>query len=320
MDKYLLSPITKSLRDGFSAGLLEAAQNPKVVALCADLNSSIKMDGFAQAYPERFFQVGVAEQNLAGVAAGMALMGKISVMGGYATFSPGRNWDQVRVSIAYSNLNVKIIGSHAGINVGPDGATHQALEDIAIMRVLPNMKVIVPTDYEEARKAIIEAICCDGPVYLRLPRESFPSVTLPETDFEIGKANKYSDGKDVSILACGPLVYQAILAANKLEKEGITCDVLAVHTIKPLDYRSITTSAKKTGAVVTIEDAQVSGGLGGAVAETLSEHCPTPLIRMGIPDSFGESGTMNELYDKYDLNVNGIIQAVKKAISIKKQS
>lgn len=318
MLKYQLSSTKQYLRDGFSAGLLEsAALNKNVVGLCADLNSSIKMDGFAEKYPERFFQVGVAEQNLAGVAAGFALMGKIPVMGGYAAFSPGRNWDQIRVSIAYSKLNVKIIGSHAGISVGPDGATHQALEDIGLMRILPNMIVIAPADYEETRKAIISAINYQGPVYIRIPREKFETVTTLSTAFEIGKANKYCDGEMVTIIASGPLLYQAIEASIFLKASGITCEVLGLHTIKPLDEETVLKSVKKTKAVVTIEDGQIAGGVGGAISELLSEKCPVPVLRMGISDSFGESGTSQELLDKYDLNTNGIIRAVKKVLKMK---
>lgn len=298
-------------RNGFGEELaLLGASNENIVALSADLTESTRVHLFKEKFPERFFQVGVAEQNMIGIAAGLALEGKIAFAASYAVFSPGRSWDQVRVSVCYSNLNVKIIGGHAGLSVGPDGATHQALEDIAITRVLPNMKVIVPADYEQAKKAT-RAIALDAsPTYLRLGRAGFPNFTLPDTEFELGKANVYKEGTDVTIIACGIMVHEALLAAKMLELKGISAEVINVHTIKPLDTQTIIKSAQKTKKVITVEEHQISGGLGGAVSECLSEHYPVPIKRLGVADSFGESAEPQELLEKFGLTKENIaIQA-----------
>lgn len=298
-------------RNGFGEELaLLGASNENIVALSADLTESTRVHLFKEKFPERFFQVGVAEQNMIGIAAGLALEGKIAFAASYAVFSPGRSWDQVRVSVCYSNLNVKIIGGHAGLSVGPDGATHQALEDIAITRVLPNMKVVVPADYEQAKKAT-RAIALDAsPTYLRLGRAGFPSFTLADTEFELGKANVYKEGTDVTIIACGIMVHEALLAAKMLELKEISAEVINVHTIKPLDTQTIIKSAQKTKKVITVEEHQISGGLGGAVSECLSEHYPVPIKRLGVADSFGESAEPQELLEKFGLTKENIaIQA-----------
>ncbi|GIW58833.1 MAG: transketolase [Candidatus Dojkabacteria bacterium] len=301
----------KPTRDGFGQGLLEIAkQNPNIVGLCADLTESTRMHWFAESFPERFIQVGVAEQNLIGVAAGLALEGKIPFAASYAVFSPGRNWDQLRVSVCYSNSNVKVVGGHAGLTVGPDGATHQALEDIAITRVLPNLVVISPADSEQARLATIAIANYEGPCYLRLSREASPVFTTPKTTFEIGKAQILKSGKDLTLIATGPMVYNALLVAENLKKD-YSVEVINIHTIKPIDCDSIVKSAQKTKKVVTIEEHQINGGLGGAVAEVLSEQCPTPLLRIGMNDSFGQSGKAHELLDFYGLNVDKILEKVK---------
>ena len=305
------------IRDGFGKGLVELAEkNDKVVGMCADLTESTRMDAFASKFPDRFFEAGVSEQNMIGVAAGLALAGKIPFATSYAVFSPGRTWDQIRVSVCYTKSNVKIVGAHAGVTVGPDGATHQALEDIAIMRVLPNMTVIVPADALEAQKATLALGLFNGPAYLRLSREKSSVVTTSATPFKIGKALTMLEGKDVTIIACGLMVAVAIEAAQKLEdKYQIT--VINMHTIKPLDTETVLHAAKKTGAIVTAEEHQIAGGLGSAVAEYLSESCPTPVVRVGVNDRFGESGTPQELMDHYGLGVRDMIEAVEKAVNFK---
>jgi transketolase len=310
----LSKPEMQPTRAGFGEGLVAVgATNPNVVALCADLTESIRIEPFAKAYPQRFVEIGVAEQNMMGVAAGMALEGKIPFVASYAVFNPGRNWDQLRVSVVYSEANVKIIGAHAGISVGPDGATHQALEDVAITRVLPGLVVIAPTDMIEARKMVAAVVDYQGPVYIRFGREKNPVVTTEETPVVIGKANLLREGADATICANGPLVYEALLAAEQLAKKGITCDVLAVHTVKPLDEAAILASAKKTGCVVTAEEAQVAGGLGGAIAEFLGETYPVPVVKVGVQDRFGESGKPDELMDAYGLRAKDIAAAVTRA-------
>lgn len=258
----------KATREGFGEAMLELGKrNKSIVALSGDLRESLRMAEFGKAYPERFIEVGVAEQNMAGVAAGMALCGKIPFICSFAVFSPGRNWDQIRVSIAYTNANVKIIGGHAGIMVGEDGATHQALEDIALMRALPNMVVVVPADYEQAKKATMALADYVGPAYMRLTRPKAPVFT-GGSPFQIGKAQVIKEGRDITIFACGPLVYQALLAAQEFD-ESVDVEVVNVHTIKPLDVETIVRSAKKTGREITLEDHQINGGLGGAIAEVL---------------------------------------------------
>ncbi len=301
----------KATREGFGEAMMELGRkNGRVVVLTADLGESMKVDDFGAQYPARFVQVGVAEQNLMGVAAGLALSGKIPFAVSYAVFNPGRNWDQLRVSVCYTNANVKIIGGHAGITVGPDGATHQSLEDIATTRVLPNLMVVVPADAEQAKKATLAIAEHVGPVYLRLTRPKTANFTTATTSFQLGKAQVLKEGKEVTIFACGPLVYEALLAAEEL-KDEIDVEVVNVHTIKPIDEDAIVRSAKKTGKVVTLEDHQINGGLGGAIAEVLGEKCPTKMIRMGMKDIFGESGEPGELLAKYGLDKDGVIKRVK---------
>lgn len=298
-------------RNGYGDGVVEAGKaNPNVVVLCCDLTESTRSLPFANTFPQRFFEMGVAEQNMAGVAAGMAATGKIPFISSYAVFSPGRNWDQIRVSIAYSNLNVKIMGAHAGISVGPDGATHQALEDIALMRVLPNMVVLAPCDIHETRKAVLAAAKYVGPVYIRFTREKTPVITRPNTPFEIGKALVLREGSDITLIACGPLVYEALLAAEQLSKRGIDAEVINCPSIKPLDKKTILKSVQKTGAAITIEEHQTTGGLFGAVAEFLSQTNPVPIIPVGMNDTFGESGAPDELLTKYGMRSKNIERAV----------
>ncbi|HDQ22602.1 MAG TPA: transketolase family protein [Candidatus Uhrbacteria bacterium] len=302
----------KSCRDGFGEAILELGKkNKKAVVVSADLAESTRCLEFSKKYPNRFFEVGVAEQNMAGVAAGLALEGFIPFICSFAVFSPGRNWEQIRVSVCYNNANVKLVSSHAGLNVGEDGATHQALEDIAIMRVLPNMIVIAPCDYLETKKAVMSAAKIKGPVYIRYGREKAPVIST-KSKFQIGKANIMRQGKDITIIACGSMVYEALLAAEELAKQKIQAEVINCHTIKPIDKAIIIKSAKKTKRVITIEEHQVNGGLGSAVAEVLSQNYPAPMKIMGMPDKFGESGTAKQLLDKYNLNSEGIIYAIKK--------
>lgn len=305
-------------RNGFGDGLLEAGQADKnVLALCADLTESIRIEAFAKACPDQFVELGVAEQNMMGIAAGLALSGKIPFVASYAVFNPGRNWDQLRVSVAYSQANVKIVGAHAGISVGPDGATHQALEDVAITRVLPDLVVVVPTDAIEAKKAVHAIVAYKGPVYIRFGRDKVPTVTTAETPFILGQANLLREGSDVTICANGPLVYEALLAAEALAKAKVSAEVIAVPTVKPLDTETILASVRKTGAMVTAEEAQITGGLGGAIAEVLGENHPVPLRRIGVMDRFGESGSPSELMDKYGLRAVNIVEAVKAVIKMK---
>jgi transketolase len=316
-------------RDGFGEGIVAAGDaNPNVVALCADLTESTRVAAFAGKYPDRFFEVGVAEQNMATVAAGLGISGKIPFISSYATFSPGRNWEQIRTTIAYNDANVKIAGHHAGISVGPDGATHQATEDIAMMRALPNMKVFVPCDAVEARKATLAAAHVWGPIYLRFQREKTPIMTTDETPFIPGKAEIFwlsGNGSaraakpEVLIIACGGLLYNALLAARELEeKEKIGVVVLNCSTIKPLDDKQVVELAKKIGAVVTVEEHQVQGGLGGAVAEALAKHAPTPIEFIGMQDTFGESGAPEQLIKKYGMAPKDIVMAAKRALRRKK--
>lgn len=301
-------------RAGFGRGLLRAGEeNEHVVALCADLTESTKMDAFKKAFPTRFIEVGVAEQNLVTVASGMAAMGKVPFVSSYATFSPGRNWEQIRTTICYNDANVKIVGSHAGVSVGPDGGSHQALEDIALMRALPRMTVISPSDSIEAEKATRAAARLSGPVYLRLAREKTPVITDTETPFEIGKAAilRARVTADVTIIATGTLVYQALVAAEKLAAEDIQCVVVNMHTIKPIDKDAIINAAKHTKGIVTVEEHQVAGGMGSAVAEVLVEAYPVPVRFIGVRDQFGQSGKPSELVEYYGLGVTAIQRAVK---------
>lgn len=299
------------IRTGFGRGLLEAGRrNEKIVALCADLTASTKMDLFAKEFPERFFQVGVAEQNLVTVASGLAAMGKIPFASSYAAFSPGRNWEQIRTTIALNDRPVKIIGSHAGISVGPDGATHQMLEDLALMRSLPNMLVVAPADAVEAEKATLELAEDSRPAYLRLAREATPVFTSERTPFSLKRAQVFSPGKDISIMATGTMTFQALAAAEKLYKQGIDAEVVHVPVVKPLDAITIIQSAQKTGVVVTAEEAQINAGFGGAIAELLSEHLPTPLKRIGVQDRFGESGEPDELMSHFGLDSDHIVKII----------
>lgn len=310
----------KPLRDGFGEGLLQlGAKNKNVVSLCADLKESTRCHWFAEKYPERFFEIGVAEQNMATIAAGLGISGKIPFISSYAVFSPGRNWEQIRTTIAYNDSNVKIAGHHAGISVGPDGATHQAIEDIATMRSMPNMKVIVPCDSIEAKKATIASAKILGPIYLRFTREKTPVMTTEQTDFTPQKSYIMWESKkpQVAIIGAGPILYNALLAAQELEEEKIGTVVLNSHTIKPIDSQKIIELAKKCGAIVTVEEHNVIGGLGGAVAEVLAKHCPTPIEFIGMQDKFGESGSPDQLIEKYGMGVKSIKEAAKKAIKRK---
>lgn len=307
--------LSESVRQGFGRGLKAAGEaDGRVVALCADLTESTQMHLFKETFPERFVEVGVAEQNLVGVASGMAAMGKIPFAASYAAFSPGRNWEQIRTAICLNDRPVKIIGSHAGVSVGSDGATHQMLEDIALMRSLPNMVVVVPGDSVEAEKATLALAKNDTPSFLRLSRESSAVFTTPLTPFEIGKAYVLREGNDVTLLGTGSMTYRCLLAANLLESEGISAEVIHVPTIKPLDEKTILASLKKTGRGVTVEEAQVAGGFGSAVAELLAEQLPTPLKRIGVYDHFGESGTAAELLSHFGLDADGIVNATREFI------
>jgi transketolase len=308
------------IRQGFGEGLLQAGvENDHVVALCADLTESTKMNLFSEKFPERFIEIGVAEQNLATVASGMAAMGKIPFISSYAMFSPGRNWEQIRTTIAYNDRPVKIAGSHAGISVGPDGGTHQAVEDLAITRVIPNMVVISPCDSIEAKKATIACAKTKEPTYLRLAREKTPIITTEDTPFEIGKAqivfNPEQGLAQVGIIATGALVHKALLAAKDLEKEGIKVKVMNLATIKPLDEEAIVALAKEAKAIVTVEEHQIIGGMGSAIAECLAKYYPTPIEFIGVKNVFGQSGTPAELIEHYEMGVSHIIKAVEKALT-----
>ena len=305
-------------RNGYGEGLVLAGhENKQVVVLCADLTESTRSEAFSKEFPERFVQVGVAEQNMASLAAGMALAGKIPFISSYATFSPGRNNEQIRTTIAINNVNVKIAGAHAGVSVGPDGATHQALEDIALMRVMPRMNVIYPCDTIEAKKATLAASRMKGPVYLRFSRAGTPQFTTKKTPFQVGKAEIFQEGKDVTIIACGPLVYETLCAAQELEQQNISVEVINNHTVKPLDADTILKSLKKTKALVTVEEHQIAGGMGSAVCEMLSQRFPVPVEMVGIKDRFGESGEPSELWDAFELSCPHIMQAVQSVLKRK---
>lgn len=318
-----------AIRKGFGEGLVLAGEaDPNVVGLCADLTESTQMHLFKKKYPERFVQVGVAEQNLAGVASGMAAMGKVPFMASYAIFSPGRNWEQIRTTICYNNVNVKIAGSHAGVSVGPDGGSHQAIEDIALTRVLPRMIVVSPCDEIEAKKATVAAAKINGPVYVRLAREKTPIMTTEESPFEIGKAQIVWQANgtgvlgatvsQVGIIATGALLHKALVAAKELEGEGVAVTVMNLATIKPLDTSAVIELAKKTGAIVTVEEHQIAGGMGSAVAECLAQNNPVPIEFIGVTDQFGQSGTPEELIEHYGMGVSHIKTAVKKVLARKK--
>ncbi len=318
MGKYTNSG-SKDTRSGFGAGLVEAArQNPNVVALTADLKGSVKMDEFAAEFPERFFQCGIAEANMINVAAGLSLNGKIPFAGTFAAFATGRVYDQVRMCVAYSETNVKIAASHAGITLGEDGATHQILEDIGLMRMLPGMVVINPCDYNQTKAATIAAAKHNGPVYLRFGRPSVPNFTPADQPFEIGKAIKLIEGKDVSIFATGHLVWEALLAQEILEKDGISAEVIDIATIKPLDSEAVLTSVAKTGCLVTAEEHFIAGGMGELIAGLLSSCTPAPQEFVAIADRFGQSGTPDELMKAYGLDAEHIVLAAKKAVARKR--
>ncbi|MDY0089925.1 MAG: transketolase C-terminal domain-containing protein [Flavobacteriaceae bacterium] len=309
----------KDTRSGFGAGLTELGKtNENVVALCADLIGSLKMDDFKKNHPERFFQIGIAEANMIGIAAGMTIGGKIPFTGTFANFSTGRVYDQIRQSVAYSEKNVKICASHAGLTLGEDGATHQILEDIGLMKMLPGMVVINPCDYNQTKAATIAIADYEGPVYLRFGRPSVANFTPENQKFEIGKALMLSEGTDVTILATGHLVWEALIACEELEKQGISAEVINIHTIKPLDDEAILKSVSKTGCVVTAEEHNFLGGLGESVSRVLALNNPAPQEFVAVNDTFGESGTPDQLMDKYGLNSEAIIKATQKVIKRKK--
>ncbi|OGY93820.1 MAG: transketolase [Candidatus Komeilibacteria bacterium RIFOXYC1_FULL_37_11] len=305
----------RSTRDGFGEAMLELGKkNKEVVVVSADLAESTRVQPFAKKYHERFIEVGVAEQNMLGVATGLALEGKIPFATSFGVFSPGRNWDQLRVSICYSRANVKIIASHTGLSVGPDGASHQALEDIAITRCLPNLVVLAPADFNETKMATLAAAKHQGPVYLRFARQASPIFTVTKQTFIIGRAKILIPGKDITIIGIGPLLYEAILAARELAKKGIRAEIINSSSIKPLDAKTILASVKKTGRAITLEDHQIHGGLGSAVAELLSQSLPRPLKIMGVSDQFGQSGQAEELWEKHQLTHPYIIQHALKLL------
>lgn len=309
----------KDTRSGFGAGLLELGRsNPQVVALCADLTGSLKMDAFEKEFPDRFFQVGIAEANMMGLAAGMTVGGKIPFTGTFANFSTGRVYDQIRQSIAYSGKNVKICASHAGITLGEDGATHQILEDIGMMRMLPDMVVINPCDFNQTKAATLAIAAYKGPVYLRFGRPVVPNFTPADQEFRIGEAVTLAEGTDVSIFATGHLVWKAIEACEMLEEKGISAEIINIHTIKPLDVQAVLRSARKTGCVVTAEEHQVNGGLGDAIARVLVSQHPVPQEYVAVNDSFGESGTPEQLMKKYGLEAENIAAAAERVIRRRK--
>ena len=308
----------KDTRSGFGEGLLEVGKrNKDVVALCADLTGSLKMNAFQDEFPERFFQIGIAEANMIGIAAGMTVGGKIPYTGTFANFSTGRVYDQIRQSVAYSQKNVKICASHAGLTLGEDGATHQILEDIGLMKMLPNMTVIVPADFNQTKQATIAIADHEGPVYLRFGRPSVPIFVKPDANFQIGKADLLIEGTDVTIIACGHLVWKSIEAAKALAEKGISAEVINMHTIKPLDAQAVLNSVAKTKCVVTAEEHMVNGGLGDSIAQLLSQKNPTPQEFVAVNDSFGESGTPTELMSKYGIDTPNIIEAAEKVLKRK---
>lgn len=321
-EAYLIEDLKKAeripTRDGYGKGLVVLGEkDDRVVVLCADLAESTRSHWFREKFPERYIELGVAEQNMATIAAGLANYGKIPFISSYAVFSPGRNNEQIRTTISINNVPVKIAGAHAGISVGPDGATHQALEDIALMRVQPNMTVIVPCDAIETEKATIAAVNKSGPAYIRFGREKSPIFTTEKTPFEIGKAIILRNGKDLTIIGCGMLLYNALIAAEELSKEGIEATVINSHTVKPLDITTIINSIKETKAIVTVEEHQVAGGLGSAIAEALSQHFPAPQEFIGVHDRFGESGEPDELIEHFGMGIKDIKAAAMRVIKRK---
>ena len=321
-EAFLIEDLMKAervpTRDGYGKGLVLAGEkDDRVVVLCADLAESTRSHWFKEKFPERYIELGVAEQNMATIAAGLANYGKIPFISSYAVFSPGRNNEQIRTTISLNNVPVKIAGAHAGISVGPDGATHQALEDIALMRVQPNMTVLVPCDVIETQKATMAAADRNSPIYIRFGREKSPVFTTEKTPFEIGKAIIFREGKDATIIGCGMLLYNALIAAEELSEEGVEVEVINGHTIKPLDVETILSSVKKTGAVVTVEEHQIAGGLGSAVAEALSQNFPVPQEFIGVRDRFGESGEPDELIEAFGMGVKDIKAAVLRVVKRK---
>jgi transketolase len=307
------NPELKETRQAFSDALIELGKtNPKVVVLGGDVTGSVKTNAFRDAHPDRFFSVGIAEQDMMGTAAGLAVAGKIPFASTYGEFATGRPFDQIRQSIAYSQMNVKICASHCGISVGPDGATHQSLEDVGLMRLLPHMNVVTPCDYNQTYKAIMKCVEVNAPFYIRFYRDKTPNYTSPDADFEFGKADILKEGKDVTLVANGLLVWEALKAAEVLEKDGISVKVMNIHTIKPIDVEALVKAAEETKLVITCEDHQKQSGLYGAVAEVLSLHRPTQMDYVAVEDTFGESGTMEELMRKYKINDEEIIRKVKK--------
>lgn len=306
-------------RNGYGTGLVEVGEkNAAVVALCGDLSDSTRTAKFKERFPERFVQMGVAEQNMATVAVGLALNGKIPFVSTYGVFSPGRNWDQIRISACYNNANVKFAGAHTGISVGPDGATHQAMEDVALTRVLPRMTVLVPSDAEETRKVVHAAVDIDGPVYFRFARAESPSFTTPNTPFRIGKAQIFHEGTDVAIIGAGPIIHTAMQVAHQLVEKGISCRVINSPSIKPIDEDTIERAARECGAVVTVEEHQVMGGIGSAIAEVLAKRYAVPVEFVGMQNSFGESGEPAELLKKYNMDASAISSAVQRVVKRKR--
>lgn len=309
---------TAATRDGYGTAVVELGkEDERIVVLCADLTESTRSNGFRDAFPERFIQMGVAEQNMAAVAAGLALNGKIPFVATYAVFSPGRNWDQIRISSCYNKANVKFIGAHTGVSVGPDGGTHQALEDITLTRVLPNMTVLTPCDALEAQKAVRAAVTINGPVYIRLGRAATPQFTTEKTPFTIGKALTIKEGTDVAIIGAGPILHSAMVAAHRLVEKGISCKIINLGTIKPIDEDAIEKAARQCKAVVTVEEHQIMGGVGSAVAEVIVRKYPVPMEFIGMRNSFGESGTPEELLKKYKMDDAAIEQAILRVIKRK---
>lgn len=316
MLKEIQSTGNKDTRSGFGDGIVEIARkNPNIVALTADLAGSLKLNQFMKEFPERFFQCGIAEANMMGIAAGLSIGGKIPYTTTFANFSTGRVYDQIRQSIAYSGKNVKICASHAGLTLGEDGATHQILEDIGLMKMLPGMTVIVPCDYNQTKAATIAIADFKGPVYLRFGRPSWPIFTAPDQEFQIGKAQIFSEGSDVSIFACGHMVWNAIRAGEILEEKGFSVEVINIHTIKPIDEEAIIKSISKTGCAVTVEEHNIIGGLGDAIAQVAAKHHPTPIEYVGTKDTFGESGTPKDLLKKYGLDIPDIVAAAERVMS-----
>lgn len=309
----------RATRDGFGDAIVElGGKSQRVCALTADLQSSMKLQEFARLYPERYIECGVAEQNMMGIAAGLALEGMIPFVCSFAVFSPGRNWDQLRVSVCYQRSNVKIIGGHTGLATGLDGATHQALEDIALTQVLPHLTVLSPCDALETKKAVQMAAMMEGPVYIRVSRHPTPLLTVPETDFRIGTGRLVASGEDITLLSTGPLLYETLIAREMLENERISTEVIHLHTLKPVDSEMIVKSIRRTGGAVTIEDHQIAGGLGSIVATLLARQQPAPLEFIGVHDQFGQSGTAKDLYEFYGLSAPHIVRAAKKVLAQKK--